>query len=316
MWLYIIIFVVSCLVLIKAGTWVVRSLIRIAQALEWSEFIVAFVLMAFATSVPELFVGITSAFHGRPELSFGNVIGSSMIKLTLAVGIAVILASGLTLERAVAKRDALWTALFAFLPVLMISDGSLSRVEAIILLLGLVIYLSSLFKERARITKVFSSKFRRDITQFKAFLKDIGFFLAGLALLLLSAQGIIWSSSSLAQLMGVPLVFIGIVIVAFGTTLPEITFGIRAVLLNRKEMVLGSLMGSVVVNSTLVLGLTCLIYPLQIVDFSPYFAGIAWTVAAAFLFYVFARTRDKISKKEGIILFFVYIGFLVTQILL
>ncbi|GAH91945.1 unnamed protein product, partial [marine sediment metagenome] len=84
-WFYISIFIGSCLLLISSGTWVVNSLIRIAKALGWKEFVVSFILMAFATSLPELFVGITSALNHKPALSFGNVIGSNIINLTLVV---------------------------------------------------------------------------------------------------------------------------------------------------------------------------------------------------------------------------------------
>lgn len=314
-WLNIIIFLFSCAILIKASAWVVKSLVRIAQALRWSEFTVAFILMAFVTSVPELFIGITSALHNRPDLSFGNVIGSNIINLTLIVGIVVLLASGLSLEKVVAKKDSLWTALFASLPVLMILDGSLSRADGIALLIGLVIYLSMLFKQRIRVTKILNSELRA-IGQFKSFLKDIGLFFGGLVLILLSAEGIVWSSSALAELIGIPLVLVGILIVALGTNLPEIIFGVRAVLSKHKEMVLGNLMGSVVINSTLVLGLTVLIHPFQVKDFSPLLSGIFFTILAAFLFYIFARTKDKISKKEGVILLLVYAAFVTTQILL
>lgn len=314
--LHISIFIISCIVLVRAGTWVVKSLIRIAQALEWSGFIVSFILMAFATSFPELVIGLTSAFHHRPELSFGNVIGSNVINLTLAVGLAVILCSGLSLKRDGAQKDSLWTALFAFLPVLMILDGSLSRVDGVVLLIGLGVYLSSFFKDRIGANKALVSKFQRDITQFKIFLKDIGIFFGSLALLLLSAQGVVWASSAVAQLAGIPLVFIGITIVALGTNLPEIVFGVRAISLGRKEMVLGNLMGSVVANSTLVLGLTCLIYPLRVSNFSPFLVGIFFTVISALFFYIFSKTRSQISKREGIILLIVYFVFIIIQILL
>lgn len=316
MWLYITIFAVSCLVLVRSGTWLVRSLSRIAQALKWSEFFVTFCLMAFAASMPDLFVGITSAFHGRPELSFGNIIGANVAKLTFLIGIITLLGAGLVLERMVTKKDSLWTALFAFLPILMISDGSLSRADGIILLVGLGIYLSAIFREKMGKGKIFVIDFGGDITQVKLFLRDIGTFLAGLLFLLLSAEGVVWSATSLATLMKVPVFFIGILIVALGTTLPEIVFGIRAVLLKHKEMALGNLMGSVVINSTLVLGLTCLICPLTITNFSPYWAGIGWTIVAALLFYIFARTGHKITKKEGFSLLLIYILFVLTQILI
>lgn len=315
-WLYILIFVGSCLVLVRSGTWVIRSLTRIARVLEWSKFLVAFVLMAFATSLPELFVGITSALHHQPELSFGNVIGSNIINLTLIVALAVFLASGLKLKRKVARTDSLLTALFAFLPILMILDGSLSRPDGVILLVALWIYLTFLFKRRAKRVKAFSNSLIRDLPRFKSFLKDIGLFLGGIGLLLLSAEGIVWSASSFAEAFGLPLITLGILIVALGTNLPEIVFGVKAVAMGHKEMVLGNLMGSVIANSTLVLGVTVLIYPLQIFKLSPYLVGIIFTVFTALFFAIFARTDRKITRKEALALLSIYVLFVASQLLI
>ncbi len=93
-WLYILILIGSCLVLIRSSTWVVRSLTRIAKTLKWSEFLVSFCLMAFATSLPELFVGLSAAFHKIPQLSFGNIIGANILNLTLGIAVAVLVARG------------------------------------------------------------------------------------------------------------------------------------------------------------------------------------------------------------------------------
>ncbi len=315
LWLYIIVFIGSCLLLVKAGAWVVKSLVRVAQFLEWGEFFVAFILMAFATSLPELFVGLTSAINGRPSLSFGNVIGSNVINLSLAVGIPVLLASGIALNRTIARRDSFYTILFAILPVLMILDGSLSRVDGISLLVGLIFYMSLVLRKNTKLTRVLTIKFHRDVSQFKTLLRDLGVFFGGIALLLLSAQGIVWSSSSFAQLIGVPLVFIGALIVALGTNLPEIVFGIKAVMAKHEQMVLGNLMGSVVVNSTLVLGLTCLIHPLKVPNVSPYLIGIVWTIVGALIFYWFAASKESISRKEAVFLIELYVLFIIVQLI-
>lgn len=287
-----------------------RSLTRIAQFLKWGEFIVAFILMAFVTSVPELFVGIMSAFHHKPELSFGNVIGSNIVNLTLAVGICVLIAGGLKVKAVILQRSSIYTAIIALLPIVLILDGRVSRIDGIILLLAFMFYFHRLISQEERFTKVLANSFKRDSSRFRLFLRDLGMFLLGVVLLLLSAEGIVWSASFLAKVVGLPLVVIGALVVALGTNLPEITFGIKAISMGHKDMVLGSLMGSVVVNSTLVLGLTVLISPLEIFKFSPYITGIIFTVLTCLFFSIFARTKKDISKKEGIFLIFVYLMFL------
>jgi len=314
-WPYILIFIVSCLILIKSGVWLVRSLIRIAKYLKMTEFVVAFILMAFATTIPELFVGIMSALHGQPELSFGNIIGSNIINLTLVVAIGVFIAKGLKCEGAVIQRSALYTMILVFLPILLMLDGSISRVDGVVLLLALAFYLQRMFYHKERFTKVFNHALTREWSGFKLFLKDFGLFLAGLTLLLLSAEGIVWSATNLASVFNMPLVIIGAIIVALGTNLPEIVFGIKAITLGHKDMVLGNLMGAVVINSTLVLGVTVLIFPLKIADFSPYLTGIGFLIGAVLFFVIFSRTGQEITRKEALFLLLVYLAFVAVEIL-
>jgi cation:H+ antiporter len=311
---YLIIFVGSCYFLVKSGRWVVGALLRIAKTLEWSEFLVTFCLMAFATSLPELFVGLSSAFHKIPQLSFGNIIGANILNLTVGVAIGALIVGGLKLETQIARRDSFFAALFSFLPILLLLDGQLSRVDGIVLLGVLVFYLKQIFREKEKFTKVFEDKFKGNFQQFKLFLKDIALFFAGIAILLLAGEGIVRSASFLARSFNFPLVGMGIIFVSLGTALPEITFGVRAVTMGHKEMVLGNFMGTVVINSTLILGLVSLISPLEVPSFPPYLIGILFTPIVALAFGIFCRTRNQITPKEGLILIGIYILFLLFQV--
>ncbi len=314
-WFYILLFIISSIILIRSGFWVIQSLTRIAKFLEWKEFTVAFILMAFATSMPELFVGITSALHKSPALSLGNIIGSNIINLTLLVALGAIMANGLKLETIAAKRDSLYTALIAFLPIILMLDGKISRIDGGLLLLILIFYFKFLLFRNQRFAKIFTSHSDADWKKFKQFIKDMGIFLCGIALLLVSAEGIVMASSKLAVIIGIPLAVVGTLLIAFGTNLPEMVFGIKAILMKKRGMVLGNLMGSVVANSTLVLGITVLICPLEITDFTVYAAGIMFTILSALFFYLFARSNNEISRKEGFFLLGIYLVFIATQLI-
>ena len=313
---YILIFIASCILLIMSGTWVVGSLVRIAKVLGWKKFVVASVLMAFATSLPELFIGITSALHQRPQLSFGNIIGANIIVLTLVVGGGALLAKGLKFEGKILQKSSLYAAVIAFSPLLLMLDGKVSRWDGIILLLILIFYFSRLFQEQKRFSEVFISEFKKDWTQFKLFLKDGLIFLGGVCLLLLSAEGIVFSASNLATSLNMPLVITGMFLVAIGTTLPEISFGIRSIIMGHKEMILGDALGSVVINSTLILGLVALISPFEIYIFPPYLIGIIFTAITCLFFAVFSRTGKEITRKEAVVLLIIYILFVVSQLVI
>lgn len=313
---YIFIFIVSCLVLFWAGKLLVESLTRIAHFLGWREFVVASVLMAFVTSLPELFIGVFSAFHKRPQFSFGVIIGSNIIALTLIVGIGSLIAKQLRFGSKILQRSSLYTAAIAPLPFLLMLDGRISRWDGIVLFLAFGFYFHRLLSQEERFTKILSSSLRKDRVGFELFLKDLKMFFGGVCLLLLSAEGIVFSVLGLVEIFNLPLLIIGIFLVALGTSLPEIAFTIESITMGHKEMILGDVMGSVVVNSTLIWGLVALISPFEISTFSPYFIGILFTVIVALSFAIFAKTDRKISKREAIILLGLYILFVVSELFL
>ncbi|MEF8847348.1 MAG: hypothetical protein V5A57_02900, partial [Candidatus Paceibacterota bacterium] len=313
LWLITLIFILSSIALVKSGTWLVKSLTRIARFLKWREFTVAFILMAFATSIPELFVGITSGLQLEPELSFGNVIGSNIINLTLVVAVVALLAKGLNLKQALVRESGIYTMIIAFLPVLLLLDGAISRMDGLVLFLGLAFYLSQLKEQEAKFTKEITDELEKGWSGFKSFFQDIGLFVASTIIILVAAHGIVLSATSLVAFSPFSIASVGILIVALGTGLPELIFGLQAVNLDQQEMIMGGIMGSVVSNSTLVLGTTVLIHPLRVVNYHPYLIGIAFTVLTITAFTYFSRTDQEINQGEALGLLVVYVLFAAIQ---
>lgn len=312
-WIYILIFIVSSFILVRSGMWVVKALIRIAQFLKLREFIVASFLMAFATSLPEIFVGISSAVAKKPELPFGVIIGSNIVALTVMVALGALLGKNLYLRGKVLQQSALYAALASLLPLLLILDGIFSRKDGMILLAALVFYFIQLIAKEERFRKVFNNQFK-GWHYFKIFVKDMFIFLIGAAMLLLSAEGIVFSASKLAETFNLSLMVIGVSLVALGTSLPEIAFEIRAIKMGHKTMILGDIMGSVVINATLVLGLVGVISPFAITDFSPYLIGAVFTLIACLFFINFARSERKVTEIEALFLLVIYVLFIVAEL--
>ena len=128
LFLYIFIFLISCVLLYFSGEGVIGGLMRMARFLGWKEFVVAFLVMAFAASLPNFFVGITSALKGIPELSFGDIAGNNLVALTLAVGLAALFAKGgIPAESRAVQATSIFTLAAAILPLILIWDGELSR---------------------------------------------------------------------------------------------------------------------------------------------------------------------------------------------
>ena len=318
--LYILIFIVSCGLLYLSGEWVIAGLMRVSRLLGWREFVVAFFIMAAGASLPNLFVGITSAIQGIPHLSLGDIAGNNLVTLTVAVAIGVLFSA--TKEIPIASRTAQTTALCtagaAILPLLLISDGVLSRSDGLILIGFFIFYLTWLFSKKERFTnKEYEVRDFASLTRdLKGLFKDFAKIILGIVFLLVAAQGIIHSATFFAKELNVSLMLIGILIVGFGNALPETYFAIAAAKQKDSWMVLGNLMGAVIIPATLVLGIVSIIHPIHIAD-SPYNWEILvlsriFIILASLLFLIFARTNRKITARESHILLAVYISFLVS----
>ena len=293
----------------------VRGLMKIARFLNWREFVVAFIVMAFAASLPNLFVGLSSAFHKIPQLSFGDIVGGNLVDLTIVVALAALIVRGLPAESRMVQTSSIFTIIIAILPLLLILDGKLGRGDGILLILTFFFYIFWLFSKKERFTKVYDGKKEPIVKGFKIFLKDLGKIILGIILLLLAAEGIVRSASFFAQSFNLPLALIGILIVGLGNALPETYFVIVSAKKGQTWMILGNLMGSVIVPATLVLGIVALICPIEIVDFSPFVIARFFLIISALFFLFFVRTDRKITKKEALFLLGIYILFVAVEIL-
>ena len=318
--LYSLVFISSCAVLYFSGNWLIDGLKRIGRFLRWREFIIAFFVMAFASSLPNLFVGISSALHKVPQLSFGDVVGGNLVDLTLVVALAVLIGGNVIPTKGkILERSALFTTFVAILPLLLIWDGLLGRGDGLILLSVFVFYILWLVLNKERFRE-FSGNRKKQmpsiLREFKIFIKDLGLIILSVIFLLLAAEGIVQSAKFFAVTLNISLPIIGILIVGLGNTLPEIRFAIASAKVGKTEMILGNLMGAVIIPATLVLGTVALICPIIVPNFTPFAIARIFLIISAIIFYIFTRSHRKITKKEAIILLLLYITFFIIEILI
>lgn len=297
-----------------AGELLVSGLLRLAQYFRVREFVVAFFVMAFAASVPNFFVGVTSSLQGIPELSFGDIMGNNMVALTLAVGLAIWFAPGrqLPLESKVVQNTAFLTAAAALLPVILLLDGTLSRGDGIVLILFFVCYVYWLFSEQDHFSKPYEEELTGGfVTKREAFF-DVLRILGGMTLLAVAAQGIVYAAGTLAVSFGVPLILVGLLVLGFAGALPELYFTVISARKGATSLIIGNLMGAVIVPATLVLGIVVVISPIEndALEF-PLLARIFLAAVAVFFFYL-SRTKNAITDRESWVLFSLYVFFLLS----
>lgn len=311
--IYILMFLISCGLLYFAGELVVGALVRVARFLGWREFVVAFFVMAFAASLPNFFVGISSALHKIPHLSLGDIAGNNLIAMTVAVAIGALLTKeGLPAQSRTVQTTSLFTMIAAILPFVLILDGILSRPDGLILISFFIFYNVWLFSKKDRFTRIYDGNKEPLMLGFKIFLKDLGKVAFGILLFIIAAEGIVRSAQVFATALQFPLILVGILITSLGNALPEIYFSAISAKRGDTWMILGNLMGSVIVPATLVLGIVALITPIIINDLSYFFLARFFLIISAVSFFFISKTGHKITKKESIFLLALYIIFIIA----
>ena len=305
--LNLVFFIVSCFVLVQSSGLVIKALSKISTYFRVNEFAVGFIVVAVSTSLPELFVGVTSAFTGNTDLALGNVIGANILNLTLVIGIAVLLSRGIRIRSSVIKKDFIYMMAVILLPLFLMWDKKLSRFDGLVLIAVFVFYIWQMIRQEHRFKKSF------DFVEKKELRKNILFAFIGLVILMASANYVVLFAGKLSVDMNLPQILIGLIILSLGTSLPELIIDAKAVLAKHQEIAIGDTIGSVVTNSTLVLGVTALIHPIE-TDVFFFFTSALFLVIISFVFLTFGESERGISWKEGLSLILLYVFFIIIQI--
>lgn len=314
---YLISIFLFCLLLIKAADILLINLKALAIRTGFGSFAISGLIMALATSLPELFVGIAAALRGEPSLSLGNVIGANIANLSLVIGGAALIGGTVAVQGVFLRQDVFYAFLAGSAPMLLLIDRNLSRIDGLILLALYGFYQVAVFRQGEKSTSEDGGFVNRILRQLnhRGTNRELGWIFLGAALLLFSADNIVRLASSLASLVGLPLLMVGLVLIALGTTLPELVFGIKAIRTHQPSMVWGNLLGSVVANSTLIIGLVALISPIRIEAFAQYLLATIAFVFIFGLFYLFIRTKRRLERWEGATLAFVWLLFVLAEFL-
>lgn len=302
----IVVLLISALIIAKAIKIFIDSSTKLAHMLSISEYTISFLVISLATSLPEFVVAITAGVEKNTILSYGDAIGSNLALLTLIIAIPVLAGHSLSTKSIIRSKDIYYTTFFLLLALAMALDGTLSRIDGLLLIVGYFYYTRSVLK-RGTVLETFVDRLKLEKTNVW---KEGVLFVFSLALLLLASEGIVRSAIDLSENLNVSLGFIGLTITALGTSLPEIAFVLGIINTDgNKEEITGDVIGSVVANSTLVLGTAAVIYPIELGRSHFGFSTILIVISTLLLFLAFSRSDEKIDKKEAVALLVVYVLF-------
>ena len=299
--------VISGAALVWAASLAVRHVTQIARKFGLSEYITAFIIMSLATSFPEIFIGVSSAIGQAPQIALGDTIGSNIIDLTLVIGLIALLARGLSTDGVAVRKD-LWILIAASLfPLLLGLDGLISWADGLLLIIFFFLFQGWQIRQAGHYTKSLE-----ELKQLKIG-KSVCWFLLSVLVLLISSKLLVDASSHLALNIGMPEIFIGMTVVALGTSIPEFAFSFRALKLGHSHMVLGDLLGASITNITLALGLTALISGIKIESTNLFLLLALGYPVMLVIFVLLVRSRSKISISVALLLILLYILFIFLE---
>jgi cation:H+ antiporter len=294
-----LVFISSLLLLAYSSDWFTEGSAKVARRIGVSKFIIGVIVVGFGTSLPEFATSVYASLIGSSGVAVGNVVGSNIANIALVLGLSCLLRP-VIVRREELKEGAISLSIMLLASILLLHNRDVARIEGLILLSLFALYLRYALKNPAnhrapqKETKILGAALR---------------VLAGLAGVLLGSIFLVRSAIVLARLLGVPESVIGLTMVAFGTSVPELAVAIAAARKGYVTMLLGNILGSNIMNMLLVLGAASLVMPL-VVEVEIATKALPMMLFLSLLLAVFMKTGGEIRRGEGLILLGLYALFL------
>ena len=310
--------IIGFFLLIKGADFFVDGSSSIAKILKVPTIIIGLTVVAFGTSLPEASVSITAAISGQNELAVSNVIGSNIFNLLVVLG-ASALVCPIKVKLSLLKREFPFSIIITAVLLLVITgfdikaiiegNGSyvLSRVEGIILLILFIGFLVAAVLDALHSRKNAESTDVSEDYEILSPLKSVIYIAGGIAAIALGGDFVVDSASDIAASFGMSQTFIGLTIVALGTSLPELVTSCVAAKKGENDLALGNVVGSNIFNILLILGMSATICPITLTGLA--IQDTVILIVASLLVYICALSKKGLSKLEGSMFLLFYIGF-------
>ena len=307
---FLVMLVIGFVFLVKGADWFVEGAAGIAVKLGIPEIIVGLTIVAMGTSAPEAAVSITSAFKGSADITIGNVVGSNILNVAIILGLTAVITTIAVLKSTV-FIDIPFTLVVTILLLLLGLDGTVGRVDGIILWVFFIGYLVYLF---VRTKKNKNSDADEESDEIEAgkklpIWKLLILIVIGVVLIVLGSDVAVDGAKGIAKIMGMSDRLIGLTIVALGTSLPELVTSVTAAKRGSADLAVGNIVGSNIFNILFVVGTSALIIP---VTFQAAFIvdSIIAAVVMVLLFLCVVRKKE-LNRVGGIVLLLSYVAYFI-----
>ncbi|APH39410.1 calcium/sodium antiporter [Methanohalophilus halophilus] len=302
-------FIVGLILITKGADWFTESAVSISQKSGIPKMIIGATIVSFATTAPEFTVSVYAAYLGHTGLTVGNAVGSAICNAGLILGGVIVVRSIPVEDSSFLKRGA-FMIVSALLLIVISIDGMLTPVDGILLLVVFVAFLYYNYRSQSLLFGTNEEEVNQNLDEVSDSLsKDVAFFVLGAALVVSGSRILIDSGTDIAMWLGVPEMIIGLTLVAFGTSLPELITAISATLKGHHDLTVGNILGANTMDIALILGASSLISEIPIQDQSLYYDFPAMLLIMGMIVF-FGLTGRKLARWEGAVILATYIAYL------
>ena len=309
-----LLFAIGFVLLIKGADWLIEGSADIARKFRIPEIVIGLTVVAFGTSAPELAVNIIASINGNNGLAIGNIVGSNIANVLLILGVAGTITS-LSVQKNTVWREIPFSLFAALLLGFLVNDklsgdsqtDQISRADGLILVAMFALFIFYTF----RLGKNNLTEELPEADNARPMWKSIGMLLTGLAGLVIGGHWIVEGAVSLARLFGYSESFVGLTIVAIGTSLPELATAVVAVRKGNTDLAIGNVIGSNVFNIFWVLGLSATISPMDFNAEDNFSILLNIGCSAVLFMLLFIGKRHTLQKWQSVLLLFGYLAYIV-----
>lgn len=313
---WIILIILGFILLIKGADFLVEGASNIAKKFHIPEIIIGLTIVSIGTSMPELFVSITSAIEGYPDMAIGNIVGSNIANLLLILGMSSIIRS-IKFKKETRLIEIPMCLGISLLFVLLCNLGhDITRFDAgilIVLFILFIVYTIIMAKKGEEFDKEDDDEKVVDKTKLsKSTIKDVVFLILGAVLLKIGGDLTVNNAVEIAKHFGLSEKLISVTILAVGTSLPELVTSVSAAFKGKSDIAIGNILGSNIFNMLLIIGVSAMIKP--IVYNTSYNLDMIFLIGGTLVLSLFPiiPPKNKMSRGNGVVYVLIYVGYLVS----
>ena len=307
---------------------VVGILSDISYIFRIPKFLLAFIILGFGTSLPDMIVSSVSMAQGQTQMVLGMIIGSNILILTVMLGIVAIIKGDFRVRESTVLENFGWIFFVLMIPLFLLIDGRLSAIDGILLITVYLMYVYTIYTQEIQLKKPRDSGVQLELQlgdqastrpNFYRSKKALGIEAAKLvvfiAVMIVAAEFVVKNAEVFSTQAGLPPILIGFSIIALGVTLPQLVLELAALKAKEEEVIWGDIIGGFITELTLVLGVAALFTGFSgvFIDFRQAIVGYLFMFISFILVFFFTYSKKRLSKQQGIALLFLYLVFMAVQ---